>query len=76
MVIHNPICKKKHHLKTLLNLLYVWASQLPFAIDWVCDDEFQATGVQTCFSISYVDCFFFFNFEKENVVNVMHFLLV
>lgn len=30
MVIHNPICKKKHHLKTLLNLLYVWASQLPF----------------------------------------------
>lgn len=75
MVIHNPICKKNHHLKTLLNLLYVWASVALCnrLVLWWWISSYRCT---TCFSISYVDCFFFSHFEKENVVNVMHFLLV
>lgn len=76
MVIHNHICKKKTPFKNSTQFVVCLGKSVALCnrlVLWWWISSYRCT---TCFSISYVDCFFFSHFEKENVVNVMHFLLV
>lgn len=77
MVIHNLICRQKKtpFKNPLISLVNVWASQLPFAIDCFVMVNFK---LQVYSMFFYIICRLFplFSFWKENVVNVMHFLLL
>lgn len=67
MVIHNLICRQKKNTiqKPFNQFGECLGKSVALCNRLLCDGKFQATRCTACFSISYVDCFLFFHFEKK-----------